>query len=378
MPVTLTTVQTPDDLSQYVRFPWQVYRGDPNWVPPLISDRIAKLDPGRNSFWRTAERQLWIAWRERQPVGTIGAILDHHRQRSLAKPVGVYGFFECLDDPEAAAALFDAAAGWLKGRGMGSMTGPYNPDSNDEPGILVEGFETRPALLEAHHPRYYQTLFETNSFTKNLDTKARLFTRTPQMRTFEQAMPEKLLKVTRIVEKRTDLRLRQINMKDWDNEVHLACQISNAALAPLPGNVPMQESEFVEFANSFKPLIDPRLALIAEVGGKPVGYALALPDYNEVLQRLNGRLGLPGLLKFLWYRRRIRRVSFKLLMMLPEYQKRGFEAALVTGVSRGIWDAGFPEVDASLTGEENMSSWLYQDHIGLKVYRSYRIYDREL
>ena len=224
----------------------------------------------------------------------------------------------------------------------------------------------------------YRALFEANGFTKNLDTKARLFIRTMQMLTFEQAIPEKLLKVARIVEKRTDLRLRRINMRDWENEVRLACQISNAALAPLPGNVPMQESEFVEFANSFKPLIDSRLALIAEVGGKPVGYALALPDYNEVLKRLNGRLGMLGLLKFLCYRRRIRRALFKLLMVLPEYQKRGFEAALVTGVSRGIWEAGFSEVDASLTGEENMSSWLYQDHIGLKVYRCYRIYDREL
>ena len=378
MPVTLSTAQTPAELSQFVRFAWRVYRGDPNWVPPLISDRITKLDPTRNPFWRTAERQLWIAWRDGQPAGTIAAILDHHRQRSLGKPVGVYGFFECLDDPEVAAALFDAAAGWLKENGMCSMTGPYNPDTNDEPGILVEGFETRPALLEAHHPRYYQALFEKNRFVKNLDTIARLYILTPQMVTFEQAMPEKLLKVARIVEKRTDLRLRQVKMKDWENEVRLACQISNAALAPLPGNVPMQESEFAEFANSFKPLIDPRLALIAEVGGKPVGYALALPDYNEVLQRLNGRLGPLGLLKFLWYRRRIRRVSFKILMILPEYQKRGFEAALVTGISRSIWDAGFPEVDASLTGEENMSSWLYQEHIGLKVYRCYRIYDREL
>ena len=158
----------------------------------------------------------------------------------------------------------------------------------------------------------------------------------------------------------------------------LACHIYNTALGPLPDYVPVSDDEFLTLAGSFKPIMDTDMALIAEIGGKPVGYALALPDINEALLHVNGRLDLVGLAKLWWYSRKLKRASFKILMMLPDYQNRGIESLLVVQVAQAIWDKGYTEADMSLTGEENEKSTRFQEHLGFKVYRRYRIYEKPI
>jgi GNAT superfamily N-acetyltransferase len=377
-PIEIRKVTTPKELKQFIAFPWRIYRGDPNWVPPLISDIQLRLDIKSNPFWRTAERELWMAWQGKQPVGRIAAIIDRTRNQTFNQTIGLFGFFESINDPDVAAQLLKTAEDWLRVHGMTTMRGPYNPSPNDEVGILVEGFDTRAAIMEGHNPSYYPAFFENKGFTKFVDTLARLGKRDPNHQKLEQALPEKLIKVAERVKQRSDLTLRRINMAAWEDEIKLACHIYNTALGPLPDYVPVSDDEFLTLAGSFKPIMDKDMALIAEIGGKPVGYALALPDINEALRHVNGRLGPLGLAKLWWYSRKLKRASFKILMMLPDYQNRGIESLLVVQVAQAIWDQGYTEADMSLTGEENEKSTRFQEHLGFKVYRRYRIYEKPI
>lgn len=377
MTLTVQPVRTEHELKVFLTFPWQIYRKDPCWVPPLIEDFRQKLDPARSPFWKNARRELWIAWRDGHPVGTVAGIVDQGRLDALGEPIGAFGFFECIDDTEVARCLLDAAGEWLRAQGMTGMRGPYNPSADGECGILVEGFQTRPALLEGHNPAYYQRLVEEAGLRKYRDMVARLYT-IDRTRTLEEQVSEKLQRVAERAGVRPDIHIRAIDLRRWDEDITLAWRIYTAALSELPEYVPVTLEDFQGLAASFRAILDPRLALVAEIGGQPVGFALALPDINEALQHVNGRLGPLQMLKLLWYSRRLKRVSFKILMMLPQYQGRGVEAVLTMAVARAIWEMGFREVDMSLTGEENEKSNRLQENLGFRMYRRYTVYQKDL
>ena len=377
MKIIVKPVKTPSERKLFITFPWQIYKNDRYWVPPLVSEKTERLDLHRNPFWQTAELAMWIAYRDGKLAGTIAGIIDHHGIEVTHQPVANFGFFECVDDQQAANCLFDAVSDWARQKEMPVLRGPFNPSPIDEVGILVEGFDTRPAILEAHTPPYYPALLENAGLVKINNTLARLVTRAPTS-SYNELMPEKVRRVAERARQRSDLVIRPVRMDHWDEEIALACEIYNIALADLPDYIPFPQAEFARFAASFKPLMDPRLALIAEIKGKAVGFALALPDINEAFQHINGRMDLIGLAKLWWYSRKLTRVSFKILMMLPEYQGRGVEAVLVEQVGQAIWEIGFKEIDMSLTGDENVKSARMQDHLGFVPYRRYGIYEKGL
>ncbi len=378
MPIIVKRIETKPDLNLFVKFPWRIYKNDNNWVPPLLQDRYDKLDIGKNRFWRNADRALFMAWKDGIPAGTIAAIHDRSRNERLHDQVGLFGFFECINDREVAGQLFQAADKWLRTHGMKMMRGPFNPSPSDELGVLIDGFDTRPAMLEAHSPCYYAPLFEHNNFRKYQEVVARIVHRADAKGTLFGAFPEKFVKVTEIVKKRVDLVIRPVIIADWDNEIRTACDLYNRALSALPEFVPIPFDEFRIFANSFKPFMDTDLALMAFVKGEPIGFALALPDMNGALQHINGRLDPISMLKLFWYSRRLKRASFKILVMLPQYQGSGIESVLVMEVSRALWEKRYEEVDMSLTGDENTKSNRYQDNLGMKVYRRYIIYEKDI
>ncbi len=377
MDLTLVTVRSVDELHQFVTLPWRIYRDDPYWVPPLIKEQKDRLTPGRNPFWLNAERAVWIVRRGREPVGRIAAIIDHNANRQFQQKSGLFGFFECQQDDEAAALLFSTAEDWLRSRGMTRVEGPYSPSHSDENGILIEGYSTRPSLLEGHNLPYYAGLVELSGYRPYTDLVARMYCRPPGQ-AFDQMIPPKLLRVVEKVRQRSDLSVRMLDVKRWPEEIHTAWEIYNTALGTLGDYVPIPEAEFRQLADSFRAFIDPRMALIAEVGGTPVGFSLALPDLNEAIQHINGRLNLPGMIKLWWHARHLKRVSFKILMMLPEYHSRGIESLLVYETARGIYAGEYTEVDMSLTGDNNPKSNRLQENLGFQVYRRYRIYQKEL
>ncbi|MCX6054049.1 MAG: hypothetical protein NTZ74_03875 [Chloroflexi bacterium] len=333
-------------------FPWSLYLGDSFWVPPLIGDVLDRLDMGKNPFWKTAERQCWLVFLNGSIAGRICAIADRPMGKPIDPSMGRFGFFECIHDNEVAALLFSTAASWLGSRGFTKMTGPYNPSPTDEIGIQVAGFEVRPVLLTGHNPPYYADLFRVNGFQKSNDLVARRYL-CPKGITFSQAFPEKVTRVIEIVQKRSDIHLRPLNPKDWENEVRIATEIYNIALGPLPGFIPIPFEEFLKFANSFK-----------------------LPDIYEALQKANGKLNLIGSIRFMLAIRHLHRVSFKILMMLPQYQGRGIEALLMLKISERIWEKGYREVDMSLAGEENIKSNRLTDNLGFEVYLRYRLFEK--
>lgn len=378
-PLRILPVETRRDLLRFFRFPRAVYRGDPNWVEPILAERLAKVDPARNPFWRTAERMLWIALRDGRVAGTIAAVHDRRSNEILRGAVGTFGFFECLDDQEAAGLLVDTAGAWLARRGLAVMRGPFNPAANDEPGVLVEGFATLPALMEAHNPPCYARLLEGAGMRTHHDLYARLFVRPPGGHPFLEDAPPRLRRAIEIAARRDrGIAIRSLDRRRWDDDVRTACRLYNAALAPVDGFVPLTEDEFLAMADGLKPIMDDELALLATVGGRPAGFALVLPDVNQALRHVHGRSGPVGMLRFLRHRRSIDRAAFKIMMVIPEFQNRFVEVALLARLGEAIWRKGYREVDLSLTGDENVKSNRIQDRTGTRVYRRYRIYEKDL
>lgn len=336
------------------------------------------MDPGRNLFWRNAERRLWTAERDGAVVGTIAAIHDRHRVAALRRPEGAFGFFECREDPEAASRLLEAAASWLASGGLTSMSGPYNPGPADDMGILVEGFGSRPAIMEAHNPPYYAPLLEAAGMRPIREVYARLLVRPPGDRSFLEDAHPRLRRAFEIAAKRNpDIVVRTIDSRRWEEDIRAACRMFNAALAEVPEHVPVPEEEFLASARELRPIMDRELALMAEAEGRPVGFCLALPDINEALRFADGALDLAGTLRFLWHRRRIRRLSFKIMIVAPEFRDRFVEVLLLRRLGEAAWRKGYREVDLSLTGEENWRSNRIQEKTGARIYRRYRIYGRD-
>ncbi len=371
-------VRSSHDLNAFIKFPWVVNKHDQKWVPPLISERRAKLDVERNKFWNNAERELFLATREGMPVGTIAAIIDHHHNQVLNSKEGIFGFFDCINDQETANVLFGSAEAWLREHKIRTVRGPYSPSPTDECGVLVEGFASRPAILEAHNPPYYANLVERAGYEPFNEMVARMAFAPPDALQIEDFISDKLLRVVERLRQRNDIAIRQVNLKQWENDINLACDIYNQALSPLPGYIPIPRDEFKAFADSFKPFIDPELALLAEVGGIPVAFALALPDLTGALQKANGHMGPAGALRLWMATRKPTCGTFKILMVLPEYQNRGIETLLVLEVARAAFSKGYREMDMSLTGAENEKSNRFQENLGYKVYRRYKLYQKQL
>jgi GNAT superfamily N-acetyltransferase len=378
-PLRIVPAETRREIVRFFRFPRSVYRGDPNRVEPILADRLAKVDPGRNPFWRTAERRLWMALRGDDVVGTIAAIHDRRSNELLHRSLGTFGFFECLDDPEAAARLVDAAGAWLAGRGLTAMRGPYNPSADDEPGILVEGFDTLPAIMEAHNPPRYAGLLEAAGMRIHQQMFARLVVRPPGNHPFLEDADPRLRRAIAIAGKRDrGVSIRTLDRRRWDEDIRIACRLFNAALGYLSEFVPVSEEEFLAMAEGVKPIIDEDLALLATVDGRPAGFALVLPDANQALRHCHGRMGPVGILRFLWHRRSIDRASFKIMMVAPEFQDRFVEVLLLARLGDALWRKGYRQVDLSMTGDENWKSNRIQERTGPRIYRRYRIYQKEL
>ena len=379
MALSIQPVVTQRDLKRFVTFPWRIYRDDPNWVPPLIAGQMDKLTPGRNPFWEHAERALWLATEGGQPVGTIAAIVDHASNRALGQAIGSFGFFECVNDPAAARLLLDTAANWLAARGMTVMCGPYNPGGNDEPGLLVEGHDTRPALMEGHTPPYYMRSgrgsrlpqavghgglavgFPTAGAARRRRHPAETAANGPMGRK-PFAGPACARSIFPAGRPKSPSPVRS-TMRRW--------RICPTACRSRKRNSSIMSA-------SFKPLVDPALAFFAEVNGEPVAFALTLPDLNEALQHVNGRLWPFGALKLWWHSRHLRRATFKILMIRPEFRGRGLESLLTTETARAIFARGFREVDMSLTGEDNENMQRMMAGLGMQVYRRYRVYERTI
>jgi hypothetical protein len=302
----------------------------------------------------------------------MAGIIDHHYVEFHREKVGFFGFFEAISDSEVAAALLATVAGWLKGRGMETMAGPMNPSTNDECGLLVEGFDSPPSLMMPYNPRYYPSLLEGFGLKKAMDLYAYLM----------EESSFSLDRLTKVAEKlgrrEPQLRVRPIVLRHLDEELNIIMEIYNHAWSNNWGFVPMTEEEIEFFAKAMKPLVVPDLVLFAYRGEEPVGFSVALPDYNEVLKRLNGRLGLLGILKFFYFSRKISAIRVMLLGVKQGFQRKGAEALLyIETFKRGI-QKGYHRAECSWILEENTLMQRGLEAIGGRRYKTYRIYEAPL
>lgn len=366
--VEVRPVTRDDELRAFIRLPWRIYRNDPAWVPPLRRDVRRMLDPAVHPFHRHSDVRTFLALRDGRPVGRIAAIHNRRHVEVHDEPVGFFGFFESVEDPEVSSALFDAAAGWLRERGLEVMRGPTSFSTNEETGLLVEGFDRPPAILMPHNPPYYPRLVRDYGFHEAKTLLAYWLE--------AESAPERLVRIADAVRERSDLTVRSLDMNRFDEELARVKRIYNAAWEENWGFVPMTEAEFDYMAAELKPVLDPDLAIFVEdADGRAVGFGLSLPDYNMAIRHADGRLFPFGLLKIRWHARKIDRLRVLALGLLPEYRRRGVDGILYVetfrrGLARGI-DSG--EFSWVLEDNERMKRPL--ERMGAHVHKRYRLYD---
>ena len=355
----------------FIRLPWSLYRKDPNWVPPLLRDMRTMLDPEVHPFHRHSEVELFVALRRGIPVGRIAAVHNRNHVSFHDEPVGFFGFLETAADDAVAGALFDAAGDWLRARGLEALRGPASFSTNDQAGLLVEGFDGPPVVMMPYNPPHYAERVTNAGFEPVQDLLAYYID--------DQRPPEYLLRAERLVRRRTGVGVRSLRLDAFDEELETVRRIYNAAWERNWGFVPMTDQEFEFLAHELKPIVDPDLALIAETSdGEPVGFALGLPDFNQVLARLNGRLFPFGILKALWYGRKIDRMRVITLGLLDAYRGKGIDALLYLGLIRNGAARGITFAELSWVLADNRAMRTPLERLGGEVYRRYRMYQRPL
>lgn len=370
--VEVRPVRGPGELNRFIRFPWRIYAGDPAWVPPLIADMKMVLDRQKHPFHRHAEVEYFLAWRGGEPVGRIAAAINHLHNEFHEERTGVFGFFETVADEAVAEALLKAAEDWLRDRGMDRIRGPFSFSTNEEAplGLLVEGFETPPMVMMGHAPSYYARLIEASGYVKEKDLLAYYID--------DQKPPERLVRGVERLQRAEGIRVRPLSMSRFRDEVRIIKEIYNSAWERNWGFVPMTDEEFAHLAKQLRPIVDPNLCLIAEVDGEPVGFALALPDFNQVLRRLNGRLFPVGLLKLLWYRRKIDGLRVLTLGLKPGYRRKGLDAMMYLRIFEAGTRAGYVRAECSWILEDNWEMRRGLERLGARVYKTYRIFEKTL
>ena len=365
--LSVEEVRTQHDLMTFIRFPWEVYRGNPNWIPPLIKDHLSKFSPA-HPFRSHSEMILFLAKRDVKVVGRIAGIIDHNYIEFHQERIGFFGFFESIDDPPVAEILLSKVAYWLKARGMEKMAGPMNPSTNDECGLLIEGFDLPPCLMMPYNPPYYPVFVEDFGLKKAMDLYAYLL----EEATFHL---DRLNRITeRLEKKEPQLHVRPINLRNFDSDLTIVKELYNQAWSKNWGFVPLTEAEIDDLAKNLKPLVVPDLVLFAYWGEEPVGFSVALPDYNQVLKHLNGRVGLLGGLKFLYYSRKIHKIRVMLLGVKHAFRKKGIEGLLYIETFRRGIQKGYYTAECSWILESNPLMQHGLEAMGGKRHKTYRIY----
>jgi hypothetical protein len=364
-------VRDKKDTITFIRFPWKIYQGNRYWVPPLIKDQLQKLSPS-HPFLSHSEMILFLACRAEEIVGRIAGIIDHNYNEFHQEKVGFFGFFESINDREVAEPLLSRVQGWLKERGMEKMMGPMNPSTNDECGLLVDGFDSSPCLMMPYNPPYYASFLEGFGLKKVMDLYAYLL----EESTFHM---DRLARITeRLAKKEPKLRIRPINLRRLDEELAIVKEIYNQAWSKNWGFVPLTDAEIDDLAKNLKPLVVPDLVLFAYWEEEPVGFSVSLPDYNEVLKRLNGKLGPLGIPKFFYFSKKIRRIRVMLLGVKHAFQKKGVEGLLYIETFRRGTAKGYFRAECSGILEDNMLMQRGLEAMGGNRYKTYRIYEMRI
>ncbi len=376
----ISKVQNDDNLMDFIHFPWEVYRDDPYWVPPLISERREFLDPEHNPFFQHARAEYFLAHRGSKVVGTISAFTNDLYNEFQGVNTGFFGFFEVLDDADAATALLRTAEDWARDAGHESILGPAQFSTNDEVGMLVDGFDDPPRILMTYNPPRYSGFLDAAGYQKAMD----LWAYAIHIENFMQNIPPKLLRVAENVKKRRKLRVRTIDMKDFTQEVERFKRVYNSSWERNWGFVPMTDPEIDRLAEQLKPILDPDVVIMVEHEGEVIGVSLPLPDLNQPLRKAYPRPGTSEtltMLKLLWHwkvRRRVDWLRVFALGVLPEFRGLGVDALMYLETAKNAARKGYRWAEMSWILENNDMMNRSIRLFGGEIYKTHRMYEKRL
>lgn len=368
--VQVRPVETKQQQKQFVRFPFDLYRDDPNWVPQLEKTQRELVGFARHPYHEANRVQAFLATRGGKVVGRIVGIVDRtHNDRYDDKKV-MFGFFESIDDQAVANALLEQVRGWGAEQGMTSMRGPLNPSLNYELGLLVDGFDKSPTFMMTYNPPYYETLLTEYGLEKVQDLYA-FWGHVDMLKTLDKKMKFVVEEAAR----RFHVTVRQVNPRRFNEDVAMFMDIYNRSLPGTWGFVPMSQAELKHAAEGLRQLIVPELTSIAEIDGKPVGVVFALPDYNPRIRKIKGKLFPFGFIRLLFNRKAIKKVRLLSTNVLPEYQKWGLGLVLLNHLLPAVHRWGIQEAEFSWVLESNHLSRATLERAGTEREKTYRIYD---
>lgn len=368
--VSIREAKTPGDIRKFIRLPWRIYQHIEQWVPPLLREEKEIFNPKRHPFYKHSEVKLFLAEKNGTIVGRIAGIINHNHNVFHQERVGFFGFFECQKDQEVANALFHSVADFLCAHQMEIMRGPMNFSTNEVCGLLVKGYELPPYVMMPYNPPYYAELIEGYGFKKSKDLLAYYMRR--------EFYEPRISQLAERVRRKNKVQIRCIDKSRFNEEIKRLRGVYNFAWERNWGFVPVTDDEFYFIAKKLKQIADPRLCIVAEHQGSPIGFMLNIPNINLLLKKMKGRLFPFGIFVFLLGLRRIKQIRTITLGVVKEFRRRGIET---------LFYHRLYELSNKLGVEEGEFSWILEDNylmrraleqINAKPYKIYRIYDYPL
>ncbi|MBN1876137.1 MAG: N-acetyltransferase [Anaerolineae bacterium] len=379
--IIVTPVDTPEARHAFIDFQWEVYQNDPYWVPPLRSDCEKLL--AHHPFHEHAKVRYFLARRDGKIVGRIAAIINPNHNHHWSENIGFFGLYEVLEDREASDMLLKAAEDFVRGEGLDAIRGPASFSTNEECGLLVDGWNGPPLIMMTYNPRYFVNFIEDAGYFKAQDLYAYIVDLT-RYKLDGSGVNPKVLRVAEKVRQRTEINVRPINMQDFDAEATRFKDVYNAAWAKNWGFVPLTEAELEHEIMALRPVIDPATVFFAEKNGKTVGAMVPLPDLNQPLRRAYPRPGVPEwwtMLKFL-YRWKVRRQVDTIRAfaggVIEEYRGVGVDAVLFLETLLSALRQGYTKAEISWVLESNIPMRQTAENFDGEIYRTYRIYEKKL
>ncbi|PCI32161.1 MAG: N-acetyltransferase [Alphaproteobacteria bacterium] len=378
-PITIKEVTSKQDLKRFVTLPWSLYKDDPNWVAPLVMERMEVLDQKKNPYFEHARAKLWLALKDGVVVGRITAQIDELVEQRHQEKIGHFGFFECINDQKAAGALLDTAMAWLKSDGRTKVIGPFSLSINEEAGMLVDGFDTPPSLMMNHALPYYQDLMSAYGMEKIKDLWAYY------LRFDKDVLPPTINKLIKRSMRDGKVRLRKINMKNYEQDMKTILDIFNDAWSENWMALPFTDAELAKTIKDLKLLIRPNFTYIAEYDGVPMAMMVTLPNLNEIIADLDGKLLPLGIFKLLWRLKvnpTYKTVRVPLMGVRKEFQNTvvggAMAFALIEECRQQAEKAGCTHAELSWVLEDNTRLTKMLETIGCWRYKNYRMYTKEL
>lgn len=368
----VTFVSSESEKKEFLYFPYKHYKDDTFWVAPLLIEQKKLLNKEKNPFYKNAEAAFFLAEEDGEPAGRIAAIIDHRYNKHHDTKTGFFGFYESKNSQDVTELLFRVAEDWLRDRGMTDLLGPANPSMMDEIGILIDGFEEYPYLMMPYHKPYYNELLTGAGLEKEIDLYAYEVDQGSVNR-------QRMQRAVDIVKRRIPgLEIREINLRKMKDELKIIQHIFNEAWKDNWGFIPLSYEELEVLGKDLKMIVNPKFAHIAEIDGEPVAFSVALPDYNQVFRKMNGKLFPVGIFKLLYHKKNINRIRTALMGVLPKHRGKGIDALLhQKSIDNGL-QFGFDTSELSWILETNVEMIRVAEKIGGTRTKTYRMYRKDL